>query len=227
MIISTSARLLSRALPAQPACSACRVQRRSAHKLVEIELTTDVPTLGRRGDRLPISPGRARNQLIPQGQALYVVRGKAVSALADMMRKDMAWKKDLTSVLAKRREKEAKERARRVLEGLSEAADEGPQAALRAAEETLRSALELLPQPVSFTRRTTSATSSDLFGSVSVADVVAALREGDVRVEESACAFAKQDGVENGRIKKVGTFEFLIQFRALKEPYRLRVEVKE
>lgn len=31
-----------------------------------------------------MSPGRARNQLIPNGQGLYVVAGKGVSSLRDM-----------------------------------------------------------------------------------------------------------------------------------------------
>ncbi|GAA5967827.1 hypothetical protein JCM21900_001783 [Sporobolomyces salmonicolor] len=225
MIVSTSARLLSRTLPAPPACSACRVHRRSAHKLVEIQLTTDVPALGRRGDRLPISPGRARNQLIPAGQALYVVRGKAVSALGDMARKELERQTGLMGSLAQRRAAEAEERARRVLEGLSEAVGDDSQEPLRASERTLLSALALVPQPLSFTRRTTSATSSDLFGSVSVSDVVAALREQDVRIEESAGTFVAKAGVEKGRVKKVGTFELRIQFRALEETYGLRIEV--
>lgn len=40
------------------------------------------------GDRLPVSPGRARNQLIPSGLGLYVVAGKGVSPLRDMKERE-------------------------------------------------------------------------------------------------------------------------------------------
>lgn len=40
------------------------------------------------GDRCPVSPGRARNVLIPNQQAMYVVAGKAVSPLRDMMARE-------------------------------------------------------------------------------------------------------------------------------------------
>lgn len=44
----------------------------------------------RKGDRLIVSPGRARNQLLPRVQALYVVNGVAISPLRAMVRKEQA-----------------------------------------------------------------------------------------------------------------------------------------
>lgn len=53
--------------------------------MVQVQLTTDIPSLGSRGNIVITSPGRARNQLVPSGLALYVDRdGKPVSAARDM-----------------------------------------------------------------------------------------------------------------------------------------------
>jgi hypothetical protein len=76
----------------------------------------------------------------------------------------------------------------------------------------LASSLALLPQPLIFSRLThvssssSSPRSSELFGSVSVADVVAVLKEFGIRVEEGQCAFANAEGVEKGRVKALGQF---------------------
>ncbi|BGP14495.1 60S ribosomal protein L9 [Rhodosporidiobolus nylandii] len=89
MLSSSSARLATTATAARPACAVCQTQRRYTHKLVEVELTTDMPDLGRRGQRVPVAPGIARNGLVPGGQALYVGRsGEAVSPLQRMLRKE-------------------------------------------------------------------------------------------------------------------------------------------
>ncbi|GAA5855808.1 hypothetical protein JCM8547_000364 [Rhodosporidiobolus lusitaniae] len=225
MLASTSARLLTGA-SARPACRACQQsQRRHAHKLVEVELTTDVPSLGRRGDRLPVAPGIARNRLIPGGQALYVVAGQAHSPLQRMFRKEAERAGGLASIMAKQREQEAEARAKRVLDELTGAAD--PHAAARKAELSLLDNLSGLPQPLTFSRLTTSPTSSDLFGSVSAVDVISLLREKDIHLDASQAAFVEQKGVEKGRVKVLGEFTFAVQMKVLEREYPVQVKVEK
>lgn len=78
---------------------------------------------------------------------------------------------------------------------------------LRIAEQSLLDSLSSVPQPLEFSRLTTSSTSSDLFGSVSVSDVITALRERDLKIEEGMGSFAAGEGIEKGRVKKTGTFD--------------------
>ncbi|BGP14501.1 hypothetical protein JCM10213_003087 [Rhodosporidiobolus nylandii] len=224
MLVTPSARLATTATAARPACAVCQTQRRYAHKLVEVELTTDVPALGRRGQRVPVAPGIARNRLVPGGQALYVGRsGEAVSPLQRMLRKEALRAGGLQAVLARQRARDAERRAKQVLDELSGAVD--PHAAARSAEQAVFSALALLEQPLPFTRLTTSPTSSDLFGSVSAADVIGLLREKDVHVEAGQGAFVEQDGVEKGRVKQLGDFTFEVVFKTLDRAYPLKIQV--
>ncbi|ORY82305.1 hypothetical protein BCR35DRAFT_303679 [Leucosporidium creatinivorum] len=212
MLLSSS-RLLTRSSNCAACCQV--VQRRSAHKLVEIELLSDVPSLGRRGERLPVSPGRARNQLIPQGLGLYVVAGRGVSPLRDMQRR------------------EEQQRARGVLGavGASKVVDGIASSAEAAAAESLShdssllTALQLLPQPLTFTRLTTATTNADLFGSVSASDVLTELKEFGIRVEEGNAAFGEKEGVEKGRVKSLGDFVFNVQLKALGEEFPIAVKV--
>jgi ribosomal protein L9 len=78
---------------------------------------------------------------------------------------------------------------------------------LRIAEQSLLDSLSTIPQPLEFSRLTTSSTSSDLFGSVSVSDVITALKERDIKIEEGMGSFGESDGIEKGRVKKTGTFD--------------------
>ncbi|GAA6009437.1 hypothetical protein JCM11491_003556 [Sporobolomyces phaffii] len=221
MLISTSARLLARS---QPACSACQVQRRLAHKLVEVQLTADVPSLGLRGARVPVSRGLARNQLLPAGVALLIgTDGKPVSAVNAMTRKSLELQKGLRGELERKREYERQQRANRVLNGLENAVEDP----LRIAEQSLLDSLATVPQPLEFSRLTTSSTSSDLFGSVSIADVTTALRERDIKIEDGMGAFGESEGIENGRVKKTGTFDFVITFRSLDQSYPLQIKVTQ
>jgi hypothetical protein len=61
----------------------------------------------------------ARNRLLPARQALYVVRGEAISPLQRLYRKEAERAGGLASVMARQRKKEQEEKARRVLEELS------------------------------------------------------------------------------------------------------------
>lgn len=91
---------------------------------------------------------------------------------------------------------------------------EDPHAPARAADRALAQALSSLPPSLlHFTRLTTSPTSHDLFGSVSVSDVLTLLRESpDVAAAaataggglvEGNCYFDEaQDGVVRGRVKR-------------------------
>ncbi|GAA5946934.1 hypothetical protein JCM3765_002083 [Sporobolomyces pararoseus] len=222
MLISTSSRLLARSATAQPACSACQVQRRLAHKLVEVQLTADVPSLGLRGARLPVSRGLARNQLIPGGVALLIgTDGKPVSAVNAMTRKSLEMQKGLRGEAERRRELERQQRANKVLSGLEEAVEDP----IRIAEQSLLDSLSSATQPLEFSRLTTSSTSSDLFGSVSVSDVITALRERDLKIEDGMGSFAEGEGIEKGRVKKTGTFDFVINFRSLGQSYPLQIKV--
>ncbi|BGP46644.1 hypothetical protein JCM10450v2_002492 [Rhodotorula kratochvilovae] len=233
MIVSGSSRLLlSSTRAARPACAACGPsQRRAAHKLVAIQLTEDVPALGSRGQVVAASPGLARNRLVPAGLALYVGRdGKAVSILGDMERRAAAHERGLQGVLAKRREAEREARARKVLDELSGAVAEDPLEPARAGERALETSLSSAVSPAAplvFTRLTTSPTSSDLFGSVSVSDVLAVLRDRGVQgLHEGMGAFAEgQDGVQNGRVKRIGAFVFEVELKALGKKVPVIVEV--
>ncbi|GAA5905267.1 bL9 family ribosomal protein [Sporobolomyces salmoneus] len=216
MLISTCSRLLART--ARPACSACQVQRRFAHKLVEVELTADVPSLGLRGARVPVSRGMARNQLIPLGYALLIgTDGKPVSAVNAMTRKSLEVQKGLRG----EREADRQSRANKALNRLEQSVEDP----LRIAEQSLLDSLSTIPQPLEFSRLTTSSTSSDLFGSVSVQDVITALRERDIKIEDGMGSFGESEGIEKGRVKKTGTFDFVINFRSLDQSYPLQIRV--
>ncbi|GAA5881387.1 hypothetical protein JCM16303_000157 [Sporobolomyces ruberrimus] len=221
MIISTSSQLLARAAP-RSACSACQVQRRSAHKLVEVQLLADVPSLGLRGARLPVSRGLARNQLVPAGVALLIgTDGLPVSALNAMTRKSLEMQKGLRGEMSRRSEYERQQRADKVLSGLEQAVEDP----IRIVEQSLLDSLATVPQPLEFSRLTTSSASSDLFGSVSVSDVIQALREQDIKIEEGMGSFGESDGIEKGRVKKTGTFDFIVTFRTLDQSYPLQIRV--
>ncbi|GJN87336.1 hypothetical protein Rhopal_000285-T1 [Rhodotorula paludigena] len=217
MIVGSSSRLVGSA--------------RSAHRLVQVQLTDDVPALGPRGAIVALSPGLARNRLVPAGLALYVDRtGKGVSAARDMERVALEKAKGLAGVLARQREQERARRAKQVLDEMSGAVAEDPLARARATEQALADSLATLvpsTSPLSFTRLTNSPTSSDLFGSVSAADVFAALRDRGVQgVAEGMGAFAEgQEGVLNGRIKRTGEFAFEVELKALEQKVRVPIEV--
>lgn len=116
-----------------------------------------------------------------------------------------------------------------------------PLAPARASERALLSSLTTLAAPSSplvFTRLTTSPTSSDLFGSVSTADVVSALRDRGVVAAANAGDAASgsgspiqgafregQDGVLNGRVKRVGEFVFEVELKTLGDKVPVVVQV--
>lgn len=104
---------------------------------------------------------------------------------------------------------------------------------------------------VRFTRLTTSPTSHDLFGSVSVADVIHLLRDAGVTgpaassaaapgtpgantstssgtgLSEANCHFDEaQEGVVRGRVKQTGTFNFIVELKAIQEKKVVQVEVE-
>ncbi|TNY21404.1 sperm nuclear basic protein PL-I isoform PLIb [Rhodotorula diobovata] len=236
MIVSGSSRLLRSA--ARPSCAACGPSlRRSAHKLVAVQLTTDsLPSLGALNQVVALSPGLARNRLVPAGLAIYVGRdGEGVSVRRDMERRG----RELARGEEGRR-RARDERARGVLEAMSGAVDD-PLAPARASERALLSSLTTLAAPSSplvFTRLTTSPTSSDLFGSVSTADVVSALRDRGVVAAANAGDAASgsgspiqgafregQDGVLNGRVKRVGEFVFEVELKTLGDKVPVVVQV--
>lgn len=246
--------------------------------MVQVQLTTDIPSLGSRGNIVITSPGRARNQLVPSGLALYVDRdGRPVSAARDM---DAKAKERMEGLLMgwsrTRRDSERDRRAKAVLEGLTGAVvrlllsflrlsaldhppaipslrvgritlpvgdsqAEDPHAPARAADRALAQALSSLPPSLlHFTRLTTSPTSHDLFGSVSISDVLTLLREspdvaaaaataggGGGGLVEGNCYFDEaQDGVVRGRVKQTGTFKFIVELKAIQEKKVLKVEVE-
>ncbi|GAA5843029.1 hypothetical protein JCM3766R1_001668 [Sporobolomyces carnicolor] len=210
MLISTSSRLFAR-----PACSACHSQRRLAHKLVEVQLVQDVPSLGLRGQRVPVSRGLARNQLVPLGFAhLIGTDGKPVSV--DLSRRKAA----SASALAAR---SSPTTTKKLLDQLGQSVEDPA----RIAEQNLLDSLAAVAHPISFSRLTTSSTSHDLFGSVSVSDVAQLLRDKhNVKLFEDGMGhFGDRDGVEKGRVKKTGTFDFVINLRTLGQTYTLPIQV--
>ncbi|GAA5869063.1 hypothetical protein JCM3774_002464 [Rhodotorula dairenensis] len=258
MIVGSSTRLLTGAAR-RSACAACETahrppqqqQLRSAHKLVQVQLTTDIPSLGSRGSVVITSPGRARNQLVPSGLALYVDRdGNPVSAARAMDAKANERVQALLNGWSASNKSRERRRGAAVLDRLTGAATEDPLAPARAADRALAQALSSLPPSlVRFTRLTTSPTSHDLFGSVSVADVITLLREAGVTspssssnsgtaaagaagtagsgLSEANCHFDEaQEGVVRGRVKQTGTFKFIVELKAIHEKKVVQVEVE-
>lgn len=113
---------------------------------------------------------------------------------------------------------------------------EDPLAPARAADRALAQSLgSLPPSALTFTRLTTSPTSHDLFGSVSVSDVITVLRDsgvvaavqaGGTGLTEANCYFDEaQDGVVRGRVKQTGVFKFVVDLKAVQEKKVVRIEV--
>ncbi|BGO90265.1 hypothetical protein NBRC10512_004785 [Rhodotorula toruloides] len=233
MLLGTSAQILSTArVAARPACAACRVQgqQRSAHKLVQVKLLEDLPGRGTKGSVVIVSPGYARNILIPNRKALYVNRnGEAVSPLRTILRlnaeKLLQLNHDLRAEEEQRKEREAKAALEQMSRDATSARRLDEQAALHQADKTRLAELARAP-PILFTRLTISPTSSDLFGSVSTADVVAELRElGFQDFSHMRTAFREHEGIVNGRIKATGTFEFVVSSRTFDEEAVVKVKV--
>ncbi|BGP23439.1 ribosomal protein L9 family protein [Rhodotorula toruloides] len=233
MLLGTSSQLLGTArAAARPACAACRGagQQRSAHKLVQVKLLEDLPGRGVKGSTIIVSPGFARNTLIPKRKALYVNRhGEVVSPLRDILRQN-AEKLLLLNDGLRREEEQRKDReAKAALEQMSRVATSArrtdQQAALREAEKTRLARLARTPA-VLFSRLTISPTSSDLFGSVSTGDVLSELRErGFQDFSHLRTAFREEEGIVNGRIKATGTFDFVISSRNFDEEAVVKVTV--
>lgn len=104
-----------------------------------------------------------------------------------------------------------------------------PLAAQRAIETDLLSSLSLLP-PLTFARRLIAPTASQgaIHGSVSQADVLAAIREFGIVLEEASlggATFREVEGVERGRLKGTGVYDFEVAFKTLGESVVLKVEV--
>lgn len=154
--------------------------------LTEVELTTGVENLGQAGQRVRVAPGMMRNHLYPKRLALYVVEGRTLA---------------LNGTLgAKKLDSPVFEPSRPVLETADTVArkqvDEG-----KVIEQLSRLG------PIRFKRKTTG--QDVLHGSVTVQDVLAALQEKGVQLAELDGDFqgqAGQDGIENGRIKKLGEY---------------------
>ncbi|SCV71272.1 BQ2448_2860 [Microbotryum intermedium] len=201
-------------------------QKRFAHKLVEIELLSNVPSVGRKGERRPVSRGFARH-LNGRGQALLVLNGRPASAVQDMMRFEA--KREAATMEASRA-KAAKLDKGTVLNAgivLDEIVDRQP--TLQQREE---SAFKLLKDvsTLEFTRLTHQ-DSDALFGSVTTADVLAELRLKGINFESTAASLqleAEGEGsnsVEKNRIKRLGSFKCVVAFKELDQTHRLRIEV--
>lgn len=172
-----------------------------------------------------ISPGRARNILVPQGEARYVVRGQAVSAVGSMLsRLEQSRLRSPTKAqsLADKQAQltqEVRTSARNLISQfdlqltrvhLAQSID--PLAVARKIESDLFASLSFLP-PIPFARRTITAgaTEGAIHGSVSAGDVVAAVRDFGITLEEtvaSGMGFVEgQPGLEKGRIKATGVYD--------------------
>ncbi|KAL8287107.1 hypothetical protein RQP46_004113 [Phenoliferia psychrophenolica] len=214
----------------------CCSQVRLAHKLVEVELRQPVLGLGSPGDRIPVAPGRARS-LFKELRALYVVKGRVISPMRDLLRR-------ADSQAERQRIRDSKARGEVQPALAQDPVDEvDPRVAALASETDLRTALSLVPTPLVFHRRlihspsppptllpgqqpsTPIETSSEIFGSVSVLDVINHLREFGVVVDEANAAFEEGTGVEKARLKATGVYSFVVQFKALGESTAVQVEV--
>ncbi|KAI5477106.1 hypothetical protein MNV49_006834 [Pseudohyphozyma bogoriensis] len=195
------------------ASAASRIMR-LAHKMVEVELTQDDPRLGQLGERVIVAPGRARSMYLRK-QALYVVRGKSVSPLRDLL----AAGAPLTGASAFK--------AAQMAQAIREPKSSIDIDAAQAAEEANLLALSLVPS-LTFPRRlidpSSTSASSEIFGSVSSSDIAAALKEFGFVLENTG-AFEEVSGVENGRVKATGSYTYLIPFKALGKSHPLTVEV--
>ena len=154
--------------------------------LTEIELTAPVENLGQAGQRVRVAPGMMRNHLYPKRMALYVMDGRTLALDGSLGTKKAAptiagQSKDLTTA--------PDAPARRPV-------DEG-----KVIEQMAKLG------PIRFTRKTTG--QDVLHGSVTSQDVLSALQDKGVQLSDLEGEFQSQadvDGIENGRIKKVGEY---------------------
>jgi hypothetical protein len=48
-----------------------------------------------------------------------------------------------------------------------------------------------------------------------------------VHVEATQAAFVEQEGVEKGRVKRLGEFEFAVAFKVLEREYPVKIKVEK
>lgn len=224
--------------------------QRSAHKMVQVKLLEDLPGHGTKGSVVIVSPGWARNTLVPKRKALYVNRrGEGVSPMQTMLRLNAEKMLKLNDDLRREEEQRKEREAKAALEQMSRKATSevrpdptlpqiqahvcycmsqkrvDEQAALRKAEKARLAELARTPAII-LSRLTISPTSSDLFGSVSVSDVLNELRDrGFQDLAQMRTAFGEHEGIVNGRIKTTGTFDFLVSSKVFKEQAVIKVKV--
>ncbi|KDE04748.1 hypothetical protein MVLG_04805 [Microbotryum lychnidis-dioicae p1A1 Lamole] len=210
-------------------CNRCQFeQKRFAHKLVEIELLSTVPSIGRRGERHPVSRGFARH-LYGRGQALLVLNGRPASAVQDMIRsetrREAAIIKSGSAKPAKADDTESS--LLNAANVLDEIVDRQPTLLQR--EENVFDLLKHI-STLEFTRLTHQ-DSDALFGSVTTADILTELRSKGINLESTAASVQLEvegetsNSIEKNRIKRLGSFECVVAFKELDQSHRLKIEV--
>ncbi|SCZ98221.1 BZ3500_MvSof-1268-A1-R1_Chr3-2g06229 [Microbotryum saponariae] len=209
-------------------CNRCQFeQKRFAHKLVEIELLSTVPSVGRRGERHPVSRGFARH-LYGRGQALLVLNGRPASAVQDMMRSET--RREATIIKSGRAKAAKADTESSVLNAgnvLDEIVDRQPTLLQR--EENVFDLLKHI-STLEFTRLTHQ-DSDALFGSVTTADILTELRSKGINLESTAASVQLEaedetsNSIEKNRIKRLGSFECVVAFKESDQNHRLKIEV--
>lgn len=157
--------------------------------LTEVELTASVDNLGQAGQRVRVAPGMMRNHLYPKRMALYVLDGRTLALDGTLGSKKSATTAEAGPSSSNLLLDSAQASARKQV-------DEGK----------LVEQLSKL-EPLQFVRRTTG--QDTLHGSVTTQDVLEALQAKGIEVSALEGDFqgqAGQDGIENGRIKKIGQY---------------------
>ncbi|KAI9633561.1 uncharacterized protein MKK02DRAFT_38217 [Dioszegia hungarica] len=123
----------------------------SSRRQVLIQLLEDVDGLGFTNDRVLVNPGRARNQLLPTGQARFV-----------------PWKRPSDRV---------QQRTERAPPPTASAPSASEPAAVPPTSAAVLEAIQSLPVSFHFPHRTISPKAKTIYGSVTLADVVKRLED--------------------------------------------------
>ncbi|WOO78789.1 uncharacterized protein LOC62_02G002327 [Vanrija pseudolonga] len=177
---------------------------------VVVELLQDVEGIGYQYDRVAVAPGRMRHQLAPCRLARYIPWKRASQRLEPFI-------------------SEASRPAPSNLDLLDAPSGKAPEGYQHKeavpTPEALLNALHLIPQTITFERRTVSPSTPALHGSLTLSDVLDRLvHEHGISAKDAEVSWVGQEG--GARMKELGTWAVSVQLREFgREEVRIEVEV--
>ncbi|EIW69769.1 hypothetical protein M231_06798 [Tremella mesenterica] len=171
---------------------------RGTRRQVLIELLEEIPRVGKKAERVLVSPSWARTQLIPNRQARYVPWKRS----SDKISVQINSKIDLAQL--------EDQRLRAITDGST-----SPE---------LLQALESLPDTFTIPARTTSPHFPTLHGSISLDAVIRLIEENGVREADAEVSWVSAE--EGSKMKQLGKREVLVRLRiGDREEKKVMVEV--